>query len=286
MDFKLGRTESINQAFRRIGAEVIAQIRAGVASADDTGIHEARKGCKWLRATLRLLRTGLKADATASEARRIRRFARMLGNVRDATIRLVSFRTLDLQDFDELERRLEKEAGAEHHHHLNLEGQRKANRSIDALEKGWMGLRLSRGGWQHLERGIERSYRRACKGLRRMDEDPTDEIIHEWRKRVKDLMYHVRLLGSIKPNKMKRLEGKLQDLSDWLGYDHDLVVLRAYVDAGQALPESDRERLHDEIKKRRKEHLTAARHVADVVFQDTPREFTRTLEQWWNNWQG
>jgi CHAD domain-containing protein len=285
MDFTLGRTESINQAFRRIGAEVIGQIRAGVTAADETGIHEARKGCKWLRATLRLLRTGLEPDNTAAEIRRIRRFARMLGNVRDATIRLVSFRTLDLQDLDGLERQLEEEAGTEHQQRLNPEGQSKALQAIDALEKGWMGLRLSRGGWRHLGRGIERSYRRTCKGLRRVDEDPTDVNIHEWRKRVKDLMYHVRLLLPIKPKNMKRLEGKLQDLSDWLGYDHDLVVLRAFVGTGRSLPEEKREHLHDEIKKRRKEHLTAARHVADMVFQDTPREFTRTLEQWWNKWR-
>jgi CHAD domain-containing protein len=285
MDFTLGRTESINHAIRRIGAEVIAQIRAGVTAADETGIHEARKGCKWLRATLRLLRTGLEPAETAAEIRRIRRFARMLGNVRDATIRLVSFRTLDLQDLDGLERQLEEEAGTEHQQRLNPESQRKALQAIDALEKGWTGLRLSRGGWRHLCRGIERSYRRACKGLRRVDEDPTDVNIHEWRKRVKDLMYHVRLLLPIKPKKMKRLEGKLQDLSDWLGYDHDLVVLRAHVGAGRSLPEEKGEHLHDEIKKRRKEHLTAARHVADMVFQDTPGEFSRTLEQWWNKWR-
>src|SRR4030095_14191188 len=208
MDYQLGQSESISHAFHRIGAEVVSQIRAGVTKADPEGIHEARKGCKWLRAMLRLLRSGLDADAAATEVRRIRRLARLLGGGRDATIRLLSFLSLGLEGFDNLEKRLETDAAAEHSYQVRPEGQRKAHLAIDTLERGWTELRLKRGDWRHIGRGIERSYRRARKGFCSLGKDPADEHLHEWRKRAKDLMYHVRLLQPSKPKKSRRIDNQ------------------------------------------------------------------------------
>jgi CHAD domain-containing protein len=284
MEYQLDDSESIDKAFHRMGADVISRIRAGVTAADTEGIHEARKGCKWLRALLRLVRSGLDADATKTELRRIRRLARMLANVRDATIRLIAFRSLGVEGFDDLEQRLGAEAGEEHRHQLGAEGQHKAHRAIDILEQGWNELRLKNGSWRHIGRGFERSYRRARKAFRCTDKAPTNERIHEWRKRVKDLMYHVRLLGPIKPGKLGKLEKHLNDLGDWLGYDHDLIVLADFLQNDRHLSTCDRETLETQVKGHRKEHLTAARHVAEIVFEDTTKVFTQKLERWWEQW--
>jgi CHAD domain-containing protein len=285
MNYQLSPTESVSNAFHRIGAEVVARIRAGMTAADEAGIHDVRRGCKWLRATLRLLRSGLDTDATATEVRRIRRLAHMLGGARDAAVRLISFRSLGLE-LDSLERRLKKEADAEHKRQLSSEGRRKAHLAIEALEKGWMALRLNRRGWRHIGGGIERSYRRARKSFRCLGKNPPNEQLHNWRKRAKDLMYHVRLLQQIKPKKMRRIERQLDDLGDWLGYDHDLIILTAFLRKDRRLTKADRAMLNREVKRRRKEHLTAARHVAEIVFQDKPEEFTQKLKQWWDRWRG
>jgi CHAD domain-containing protein len=286
MDYQLGKSESISAAFHRAGTEVISQIRVGASKADPEGIHEARKGCKWLRAMLRLLRSGLEADAAATEIRRIRRLAHLLGGVRDATIRLLSFRSLGLEGFDNLEKRLETDAAAEHSYHVSPKAQRKAQLAIDTLERGWTALRLKRGGWRHIGRGIERSYCRARKGFCSLGKNPADEHLHEWRKRAKDLMYHVRLLEPSKPKKVSRIENQLSDLCDWLGYDHDLIILTAYLRKDRQLSEADHETLICEVGKRRKEHQTAARHVAEIIFKDTPTEFSQKLERWWDGWRG
>jgi CHAD domain-containing protein len=285
MDYRLDESESIDQAFHRIGRDVISRIRAGVTEASTEGIHEARKGCKWLRASLRLLRSGLARDDIKLEQGRIRRRARMLGSVRDATIRLIAFRSLGVEGFDGLQQRLEAEASQEHRHQLNPEGQRKAHRAINAVDRGWNRLRLKKGGWRHIERGFERSYRRARKSFQCTDNSSTDESIHEWRKRVKDLMYHVRLLKPVKPEKMGKLEKRLDDLSDWLGYDHDLTILAGFLQNDRHLGAVDREALETQVNKHRKEHLTAAGHVAEIVFQDTTKEFTQKLEKWWAKWR-
>jgi CHAD domain-containing protein len=286
MHYQLGPKESVDDAFHRIGREVVARVRAGSAAADVSGIHEARRGCKWLRAMLRLLRNGLDADAASTEVRRIRRLAHLLGGARDAAIRLIAFRSLSLEGFEGLERRLEKEAEAEQSHHLGLDGKRKIHQAIDAVEKGWVELQLKSGGWPQVDQGIERSYRRARKSFRSLRQNPPNEELHSWRKRVKDLMYHVRLLEEIRPRKMHRLERKLSDLGDWLGYDRDLIILTAFVRKGRQLSKADRATLYKEVRNRRKEHLTAARHVAEIVFQDKPTEFTQKLERWWDRWRG
>lgn len=286
MDYQLGKSESVSAAFHRIGAEVVRRMRMGVMEADTAGIHEARKGCKWLRASLRLLRSALDPDATKTELRRIREIARMLGGVRDATIRLVSFRSLGVEGFDELERSLEEEAASEHQHQLNVQGQRKAHGAINRLEASWSKLRVEGGGWRHIGRGIERSYRRARKGFHRAKEDPADEKIHEWRKRAKDLLYHVRLLRRIKPGKMGKLEKRLDDLSDWLGYDHDLIVLAAFLKKDTHISRAEREQLLTQVKRHREEHLTAAHHIAETLFRQKPTEFRGELERWWDNWRG
>lgn len=286
MDYQLGKSESVSDAFHRIGAEVVRGMRMGVMAADTTGIHEARKGCKWLRASLRLLRSALDPQATKTELRRIREIAHMLGGVRDATIRLVSFRSLGVEGFDELVQLLEEEAASEHQHQLNVQGQRKAHAAINTLEESWAKLRVESGGWRHIGRGIERSYRGARRGFHRAEEDPADEKIHEWRKRAKDLLYHVRLLRRIKPGKMGRLEKHLDDLSDWLGYDHDLIVLTAFLKKDTHIKAAEREQLLAEVKRHRKEHLTAARHIAETLFRKKPREFVGELEGWWDKWRG
>lgn len=286
MDYQLGKSETVSDAFQRIGSEVLLQMREGVKAADTAGIHEARKGCKWLRASLRLLRSALDRDAVRVELRRIRKIAQMLGGVRDAAIRLISFRSLGVEGFDELEHRLESEANAEHSVQLNAAGQRKALLAIDALEKGWRHLRVKNGGWRHLGRGVERSYRGARKGFSKMGRDVEDEKIHEWRKRAKDLLYHVRLLQPIKPRKMGKLEKRLDDLSDWLGYDHDLAVLAAFLNDDRHLSNADRSELLTQVKKHREEHLTAACHIAELVFDEKPAEFTQQLERRWNKWRG
>jgi CHAD domain-containing protein len=285
MDYQIGKSESVSDAFHRIGSEVISRMREGVTTADTEGIHEARKGCKWLRASLRLLRSALDRDAVKAELRRIRNVAHMLSGVRDATIRLISFRSLGVEGFDELERRLEDEASGERSLQLNAAGQRKALLAINSLEKDWSKLRLKNGGWRHIGRGVERSYRRARQGFRGLDDDAADEKIHEWRKRAKDLLYHVRLLQPIKPKKMGKLEKLLDDLSDWLGYDHDLIILAAFLNEDRDLSDADRSQILTQVKKHRKEHLTAACHIAELVFQEKPADFTRKLKRWWDRWR-
>ncbi len=56
-------------------------------------------------------------------------------------------------------------------------------------------------------------------------DDPRPENYHDWRKRVKDHWYHVRLLESLWTEVLEAREASLKNLETWLGDDHNLVVL-------------------------------------------------------------
>jgi CHAD domain-containing protein len=72
---------------------------------------------------------------------------------------------------------------------------------------------------------FSRSYRSAQKAMAAAEEHFDDELMHDWRKRVKDLFYQATALQSLDP--AKELIAPLDDLADTLGQHHDMAVLLA-----------------------------------------------------------
>src|SRR5262249_61355037 len=58
---------------------------------------------------------------------------------------------------------------------------------------------IRRGGWPALGPGLRRIYARARAAKRQVDDDPSVENLHEWRKRSKDLRYSLHLLQPTLP---------------------------------------------------------------------------------------
>lgn len=70
-----------------------------------------------------------------------------------------------------------------------------------------------------IDAGLERSYRRGRDGFRSLGDEPSAFALHEWRKRVKDLWYQLRLLPPVWPAVLKgpgAAAAELADLSDAL----------------------------------------------------------------------
>lgn len=74
-----------------------------------------------------------------------------------------------------------------------------------------------------LAKNVTACYRRARKELRKCEESATDEEMHEWRKRVKDVYYHACALGGA--SGMKEFSDSLDGLAESLGEYHDLALL-------------------------------------------------------------
>jgi CHAD domain-containing protein len=142
---------------------------------------------------------------------------------------------------------------------------------------------LRRDDFRAVEPGLRRVYRRGRKALGVAAAEPSDEHMHELRKRVKDLWHAAQLLRAARPKAMKALADDLHTLSDRLGDDHDLAVLAATARRRPALFVSPAAaanfsvlvaRHRDELQS---DALARARHL----YRRKPRRFARRIRRRW-----
>jgi CHAD domain-containing protein len=237
MAYRLKSKESVPEGIKRIAKEefeaALEQLNGKSRANRDDAVHEARKSVKKIRAVLRLMRPELDG-AYDTETERLQAVGRKLSEFRDAGAIVETFDALkkkyrdDLKKhpLDSIRRRLMK---------LRDEAEKRveAGNSFEKLSgtlenaakdvKTWP---LQTDGFPAIASGLEGAFRRARRAMARARKNPRPETYHEWRKRVKDHWYDVRLLESLWSDVMRAHEKSLKDLEGWLGEDHNLVVLR------------------------------------------------------------
>jgi hypothetical protein len=73
--------------------------------------------------------------------------------------------------------------------------------------------------------GLHRSVRRARKAMRRAEQHPTAEHYHAWRRRVKEVWYHMRLLNRCCGGKLAGDTRRLDVLDECLGEHHNVMLV-------------------------------------------------------------
>jgi CHAD domain-containing protein len=270
--FRLKQGETVPDGIRRIAHGRIDHAVDALSDATEEGVHEARKDMKKLRALLRLVRGEVGEKVFRREAGTFRDAARELSGVRDADVMLATL--------SDLEGRYGAETGpirqALEAHRLRTAGggrHQAAKVAIAVLTEArgrvddWP---LERDGFEALEGGLKRTYRRGRRDWRAAVKDPSTENLHEWRKRVKDLWYHCSILQETWKPVMKALADEAHELSDRLGDDHDLAVL---LDFGA-------ESLEPLVATRRAELQEEAFAYGTRLYADKPKAFVRRIEHW------
>jgi CHAD domain-containing protein len=135
--------------------------------------------------------------------------------------------------------------------------------------------------------GLKASYSKGRKAMQQSIDNPTDEILHQWRKRVKDHWYHSRLMRNIWPRLMKAYENDMKQLSDLLGDDHDLAVFRRMLEhlPDNALTEPVSNALRQYISDRRNTLQEQAVQLGTKIYPEKPKRFYQRWEVYWNVWQ-
>jgi CHAD domain-containing protein len=219
--------EGVLTAFSRI----LASARRCARSAEEdpvAAVHEYRKSIRRARAVVSLLRPSVGKSAADGLARHLKDAFQGTGAVRDADILLTSLRAIPAEPEDDLARHAIEVA-------LELE-QRLSRREIsETLGQGVPNLAPLPAALEvtlspdfsanDLERGLSRSRRRERRALERARETGSDEELHEWRKRVKELRYQVELFASTGSRELKKREKALGDLAQQLGEVTDAIVL-------------------------------------------------------------
>lgn len=132
--------------------------------------------------------------------------------------------------------------------------------------------------------GFAKTYGRCRKRLADVREDPTTASLHEWRKRVKYHRYHLRILEPLWPGVWGARREEVHDLSDLLGDDHDLAVLRGVFASRPDLDDEAVRTLAGVMDRRRAEMQREAIPPGERLFALPPDAMVDQLEACWHAW--
>ncbi len=135
--------------------------------------------------------------------------------------------------------------------------------------------------WADLCSGLGESYRRGRKAFKAASRDRTDENLHTWRKRVKDLWYQLRLVQCVCPKAICREAAEMKRLSEYLGDDHDLAMLTAAARGARLAPQEVQALLRW-IAGHREELQSAAFDLGQMLYAEKPSRFAERVESYWN----
>jgi CHAD domain-containing protein len=300
--YRLQKGEDVADGIRRIAIgradSAIDHLRKDVEDDFATAVHEARKDLKKLRSVIRLVREPLGEEVYRAENDRYRDAAQLLSGARDAEVKLETLAALE----ERFDGRLPRPGLAPL---LNgLEGEREALSNPASLSDGddssvadaanrieggrdaiadW---ELDGEGFELIAGGLKRSYGRGRKRFADTRDDPSAENVHEWRKRMKDLWYHLRIVQDARPDKLKKVRDRAHDLSDLLGDHHDLAVLREDAEGRAGLLRRETlDSLDELIEQRQAELLDDALSPGDELYAEKPKKFVSRIEGYWTEWK-
>lgn len=298
MAFYFRANEDVEDGIRRIVSE---QIDKAIAEIDDReldrheAVHQVRKRCKKIRGVLRLARPAL-GKTFSRENALFRDAARDLSYARDAEAIIETVDDL----VSTFKKQVERKAFTSVRRVLT-ERRRRIAEDRAAIEKKLVEFRqrmceakdrlkdwkLKTEEFDAIGPGLTKTYRRGRKAMARALKNPTVENYHEWRKRAKYHWYHCRLLQRIWKPVMREIRNEAKKLSDLLGDDHNLAVLRKTLldSADEFGSKRTLQTLLALIDRRSAELRTKAETLGKRVHADKPKQLGARFRKCWNAWK-
>lgn len=248
-------------------------------------VHEARKALKRQRALLRVSRRELGRKRYRRENVVLRDVARELSGTRDAQVLLETLDDLSQRFLDGAGSspwaplRESLAAGVEESQKLDKDHAAKIiDTLLDSRARVQKWSLSQNGGPQPLAGGFARVYRRGRRAYAAASSQPTTETLHELRKRAKDLWHAAQLLKSVSGKELKQIQRTAHHLSDLLGDDHDLAILREYADRHpELLTPPEAELLKAVIAYRQRALEDEALAVASKLYRRKPKKLLARL---------
>jgi CHAD domain-containing protein len=291
MPYRFKLDEKIKKGFRRIAREQVALAvdELSVANIPAAAIHSSRKAIKRLRALLRAAGPALGTAAQRRHDKALRDIARRLSHRRDADVleeTVTKLETVYGKDAIDCLRALR----------VSLEnGLGDASRPLDAESLNAIrialsdeGKRLSKArlnsrGITAMLDGITATYGDGRRALKRTYNSPSDENVHELRKMVQAHWRHMALLSRAWPEALTiRLEAA-RELSQVLGDDHDLALLKQAALSHQV---EGVDAIIELCERRQAELRDAARPRAARLFAEQPQHFAHRMTVYWQTASG
>ncbi len=305
MSYELEMGEAVGVGIKRIAHEQVAKAIEQLtdASADqDEAVHDARKRFKKIRALLRLVHAEIGEDCYKRENTCYRNAGRQLAAVRDSQVMVETLDDL-MNHFDE---QVDEAGFAVLRQRLVAahDATMSALRANDTVTVVVAEIRVAQqriDSWpinEHdyaaLAGGLQRVYKRGKHGLQSAYADPDPDVFHEWRKRVKYLWYHLRILRPIWPALVEQWVAEMHRLANQLGDHHDLAELEALLKSDEWDAEAGKARekvgsasnavqtLLALSEQRRDALAAAAKPLGQRIYAEKPKAFARRIEAYWD----
>jgi CHAD domain-containing protein len=300
--FVLAREESLADGLQRMALGqldlAIELLERQNGDDDERTIHETRKAIKRLRALLRLLRSEIGQPQFKSNNRALREINRRLAGARDAQVMLATLRALLEREEKQFRSRkpvrglLARLQSAREdtltQPTITGEGRDAIVGELLAVRALLAEIELQKRGFALLGDDLERIYRKGRRSMRTAKRTDDSEVMHEWRKHVKDLRYAAEMLTRESPGKDKdatrigRVARQANRLGELLGQEHDLALLGECVEQHADLfvaHKRTRKRLRKLIDSRRRRLRRRALALGERLYRRKPRAFSRAVRK-------
>ena len=286
MPYRFKLDEDVRRGFRRIAREQVDLALSELNSdlVPPASVHASRKAMKRLRALVCAAAPAMGLKTARKHDKSIRDIARLLSQRRDADVCLDTLCSLETYFGAEavavlrpLRAHLSASAaaagGAIDAETLRVVRQRLTN-SSKRLEK----LQLTGRGLETIAAGIELSYRAGRTAHNKAYRKPSDENFHDLRKSVQVHWRQMALLSRAWPEEFAVRVAAARELSQLLGDDHDLAILKL---AARGLSDADQSIICKLCQRRQIELRTAARARAERLYCEKPSAFGSRMKGYW-----
>lgn len=289
MAYRFELRERIAAGFVRIATEQIDRVARDLSADGDCSlsIHESRKSLKRLRALLRLVRPSLGESAYKAANGAFRDIGALFAGDRDRHV----LRTVAQSCAESMGARYRKAFAAVEQSLAAppVEPPAAAARRKDALARlAAMRRKISRlalepDRFATIAAGLELSYRRGRRQLRRAYAHPSDEAFHDLRKAIQQQWRHMQVLQRAWPDLFVARLTAARHLSQLLGDDHDLAVFAAYLETlpRPAVSAADRRAILRHCRERQLALRTEAHPLCQQLYAEGPHRFARRITVIW-----
>jgi CHAD domain-containing protein len=292
MSFRLRVGKPVRRGLRRLAAKELRSARDRLRRSthpSDEAVHEARKSLKKARAIFQLV----DADAgrrLGGSRKKLRVVNRALSGLRDADAMLeilekLRARTPQLiseHTFARVRRRLAAEKRRAIEKAVHRDGWTHVDEDLRALGKSAARWRQAHGGFGALAPGIRRAHQAGRTWLARARKRQRASDFHEWRKAMKALWYHLRLLQG-RSRRIDRDAARLHRAEAALGDDHNVVVLCEILtnDRSVCRTAADIDRVRLAGDRYQCEMRTRALKAVRGIYSRTSRTYLRGIRDDW-----
>lgn len=300
LDPGLGTAPEVRRALgEQLGRAALELRVPGGPSAE--GVHDVRKRIKKARSLLRLARADVGAGVARHANDELRRVGAELARQRDADSLVEALdRLIDADPPDPAtatatdaalgrvraafaERAGTLRAGDA----VDQATVRGAARTLDQLATWLDRVPARTEGWDAIGPGLARSHRRGRAAFAALPDEPSADQLHEWRKRVKDLWYHQRLLRRLWLEAQRPIIEAAERLAEVLGEEHDLALLVELLSAPDHLvpavlvDRADGDLVVAVAGARRADLQAVARDLGRRLYADDERAWEARHRAWW-----